>query len=180
MAAPKNFATGFNHNVQHKGQMYHVQTEDSGSDNAALNTHLFVGGTIVASLRSSYATIALAPDRTEQVRALMEAQHKQMLRNLVNGQYDGMGAALPSYQPGELETGTLLARGAAEGAKNQPAVTPEGPPAVERTPSASFPAANGTPPALPAGESFFGADLISEKSLDQVILAYLAGEDEDG
>lgn len=173
MAAPKNFATGFNHNVQHKGQMYHVQTEDSGPDNATLNTHLFVGGTILASLRSSYATIVLAPDMREQVRALMEAQHKQMLRNLVNGQYDGLGAALPSYQPGEIETGTLLARGAAEGSKNHRVVD------AQRTPGPSH-ARNGTPPASPAGESFFGADLISEKSLDEVILAYLAGEDDAG
>ena len=43
MAAPKNFATGFNHNVQHRGRVYHVQTEDSGAEIAAIATHLFAG-----------------------------------------------------------------------------------------------------------------------------------------
>lgn len=203
MAAPKNFATGFNHNVKHKGQMYHVQTEDSGPENATLSTHLFVGGTILATLRSSYAEIVGAPDMGEQVRSQMEAQHKQMLRNLVNGQYDGMGQAVPSYQPGEIATGTLLAHGvAAHKAAPARPVPPPPPPESSASPRPVVPYADGwnhggdptwprpatqaraNTPILASLEpqekqGFFG-DLISEKSLDQVILAYLAGEDEEG
>ncbi len=40
--------TGFNHNIKHKGKVYHVQTEDSGVNNPHIITHLFVGGNILA------------------------------------------------------------------------------------------------------------------------------------
>ena len=38
-AAPRNVVTGFNHNVRHRGKVYHVQTEDSGADIAHYITH---------------------------------------------------------------------------------------------------------------------------------------------
>ena len=79
---------GFNHNIRHKGKLYHVQTEDSGKDNPHIITHVFVGGNILASKKTSYADIVKA-DRLEQiVRELMEEQHKSVLRNLINGVYD--------------------------------------------------------------------------------------------
>jgi len=39
---------GFNHNIKHKGRIFHVQTEDSGPKNPHIITHLFVGGNILA------------------------------------------------------------------------------------------------------------------------------------
>jgi hypothetical protein len=40
---------GFNHNIRHRGVVFHVQTEDSGVDNPHLFTHLFHGGTILST-----------------------------------------------------------------------------------------------------------------------------------
>src|SRR5262249_59226725 len=88
---PKNFEkvlTGFNHNIKHRGKVYHVQTEDSGVSNPHIITHLFVGGNIVASKRTSYADIIGAAHLAEIVRELMEEQHKEMLRNLIGGDFD--------------------------------------------------------------------------------------------
>ena len=48
---------GFNINILHKGKMYHVQTEDSGVKNPHVITHIFVGGNIVSSRKTSYADI---------------------------------------------------------------------------------------------------------------------------
>lgn len=167
--------TGFNHNIKHKGKVYHVQTEDSGVNNPHIITHLFVGGNILATKKNSYADITKAPNLAEHVRELMEEQHKEMLRNLINGVYDNVGnKSSTSYQPGEIHT---------EGPK-KPIPVPELP-LIE---------AQLTPPALPPEvlaarqlkeapkennvgvETLFGEDLISEKSLDEVILSYLAGE----
>lgn len=89
MAAPKDFLTGFNHNVRHKGRGYHVQTEDSGEEIAHVITHLFEGGNILASKKASYAELRGRPDLKARVRSLMEEQHRQMLRELVNGGFDG-------------------------------------------------------------------------------------------
>ena len=94
--------TGFNHNIKHKGKVYHVQTEDSGVNNPHIITHLFVGGNILASKKTSYADILNAENLAEVVRELMEEQHKEMLRNLINGVYDTYEASARHYQPGEL------------------------------------------------------------------------------
>ncbi len=153
---PKKMVVGFNHNIKYRGQTYHAQTEDTGADRAQVVTHLFLGGNIVASKRTSYADIAGAENLSDVVRALMEEQHKEVLRNLVHGVYDtdaGRGAPARSFPPPPP---------AAAPAPPRPAAAPEPPPR-------EMPA--------PPEHTLFGEDLISERSLDEVILAYLAGDD---
>jgi hypothetical protein len=173
----KNFekaVTGFNHNIKHKGKTYHVQTEDSGVNNPHIITHLFVGGNILATKKTSYADIVNAENLAEVVRELMEEQHKAMLRNLVNGAYDGIESTFSkSYQPGQLASAEEAAR--AKAVKPIPLLlTDELPPEVIAAREMK------TQPALNdiGVETLFGEDLISEKSLDEVILSYLAGEGE--
>ena len=79
---------GFNHNVMHKGRMYHIQTEDSGLRTPHIITHLFVGGNILASKKTSYADILNTNHVEDVVREIMEEQHKAMLRELKRGVYD--------------------------------------------------------------------------------------------
>jgi hypothetical protein len=75
---------GYNHNIQHLGRVFHVQTEDSGPANPRLFTHLFYEGTILVSMKLDYEAAA-ADDR---VRALMKTQHKTMIRDLTQAQHD--------------------------------------------------------------------------------------------
>lgn len=93
---------GFNHNIKHNGKVYHIQTEDSGRDNPHIITHIFVGGNILASKKTSYSDIVNASDLERIVRELMEEQHKSMLRNLINGVYDGASPANPSETEAEV------------------------------------------------------------------------------
>jgi hypothetical protein len=171
--------TGFNHNIKHKGKVYHVQTEDSGVNNPHIITHLFVGGNILASKKTSYADILNAENLAEVVRELMEEQHKEMLRNLINGVYDNYEtAATRHYQPGQLAP-----EADAPQAKVQPIqpVAPKAPPPPAALPPevAAARAMKVQPKINEVGvETLFGEDLISEKSLDEVILSYLAGEGE--
>ncbi|WNG29622.1 nickel-dependent hydrogenase large subunit [Cystobacter fuscus] len=168
--------TGFNHNIKYKGRVYHVQTEDSGVNNPHIITHLFVGGNILASKKTSYADILNAESLAEVVRELMEEQHKEMLRNLINGVYDGYETGVRHYQPGQL--------GSAEDAPHaRPQAAPKAPPTA--APASHLPPEIAAARALQVQpkinevgvETLFGEDLISEKSLDEVILSYLAGED---
>jgi hypothetical protein len=166
----KKMVVGFNHNIKHKGKAYHIQTEDSGLENPHIITHLFVGGNILASKKTSYADIVGAENLTQVVRELMEEQHKEMLRNLINGVYDDIDTAYAqqaqSYQPGQIH---------ADGRR------------VEMKAGVSMSYADELPPEVLAArqeptpvlrndgaETLFGEDLISEKSLDEVILSYLA------
>jgi hypothetical protein len=85
MAKPvRSPLTGYNHNVQYFGRVFHIQTEDSGPINPHIFTHLFYGGTILVSRKHRYD----ATTSDETVRKLMQAQHKSMLRELVQHQHD--------------------------------------------------------------------------------------------
>lgn len=75
---------GYNHNVKYGGYIFHVQTEDSGPANPHLFTHLFFEGSILASKRCQYA--AEAPE--DEVRSLMQAQHKAILKELKQAAFD--------------------------------------------------------------------------------------------
>jgi hypothetical protein len=167
--------TGFNHNIKHKGKVYHVQTEDSGVNNPHIITHLFVGGNILASKKTSYADILKTENLPQVVRELMEEQHKEMLRNLINGVYDSFDSAVGArhYQPGQLAD--------SEPARAKPAAPPVAapPPPPAQLPPEVIAARElkVQPQLMEAGaETLFGEDLISEKSLDEVILGYLAGD----
>lgn len=75
---------GYNHNVRYGGRILHVQTEDSGPANPHLHTHLFFGGSILATKRCQYD--AASPE--DGVRGLMQGQHKEILKELKQGLYD--------------------------------------------------------------------------------------------
>jgi hypothetical protein len=180
----KKMVVGFNHNIKHKGKMYHIQTEDSGLENPHLITHLFVGGNILASKKTSYADLVGADNLPAVVRELMEEQHKEMLRNLINGVYDDVGEAYAaqakSFQPGEItadgRTVQLQPSMRAETRGGLKAATDPAPAAARPLPPEVLAARQGPAPVLrnDGAETLFGEDLISEKSLDEVILSYLA------
>jgi hypothetical protein len=181
----KKMVVGFNHNIKHKGKMYHIQTEDSGLENPHLITHLFVGGNILASKKTSYADIVGADNLAAVVRELMEEQHKEMLRNLINGVYDDVdeanAAQAASFQPGEIKADGKTVqmapsmRAETRGGLKQVAAPPP-PPPPKVIPPEVLAARQEPAPVLrnDGAETLFGEDLISEKSLDEVILSYLA------
>jgi hypothetical protein len=75
---------GYNHNVKYGGYIFHVQTEDSGPGNPHLFTHLFFEGSILASKRGQYD-----PNTSEdEVRTMMQAQHKAILKELKQTAFD--------------------------------------------------------------------------------------------
>ena len=244
--APKPGApvVGFNHNVKYGASVYHVQTEDSGLPHAHYITHLFVGGNIVASMKTSYADRTSQPNLQAAVRSLMEGQHKAMLKRLVAGEFNELAERLSAthYDPGVLADGTNTASyvntdpSAPAAAKTyakkpapakpvtpiakpaakpqQPVWQPAPPSASPRTPGQPLPAVTRAPaqPTRPSAPprmvpvtspaparaasgkaaplfsdtpveaphedlpTLFAEELISEKSLDEVILAFLSAD----
>ena len=79
---------GFNHNVRYRGDLFHVQTEDSGVTNPNITTLLYRGGEIIASRKLNYADILKFEGLELLVAELMKEQHKGMLRSLKNGEFD--------------------------------------------------------------------------------------------
>ncbi len=75
---------GYNHNVKYGGHIFHVQTEDSGPQNPHIFTHLFFEGSILGSKRCQYDPVT----SEDEVRGLMQSQHKAILKELKQRSYD--------------------------------------------------------------------------------------------
>ena len=79
---------GFNHNIKYKGEVFHVQTEDSGVLKPHIITLLYRGGAILCSKKTSYSDILKMEKLEAVVEELMKDQHKDMMRRLKSGEFD--------------------------------------------------------------------------------------------
>lgn len=79
---------GYNHNVTYKGEVFHIQTEDSGVKNPHIITLLYREGVILCSKKTSYADILTIDNLEAVVEDLMKEQHKEMMRRLKSGEFD--------------------------------------------------------------------------------------------
>ncbi len=82
--AHRSVILGYNHNIGYRGLVFHVQTEDSGVENPHVFTHLFHGGVIITTSKLEYDADA----SEEAVKALMQSQHKTILKGLKRGTYN--------------------------------------------------------------------------------------------
>lgn len=187
---------GYNTNVRHGGKLFHIQTEDSGLKHPHIITHLFAdGGRIIASKKTGYAEIIGDPKLQDLVKKMMRDQHKGMFIALRDGEYDQE----LDITPAQKTAGRLSDKPPPVVPDPAGAPTPPGPAAgagvdaLERAAARLAATASSRPPAgkfqstrpaqtdaVPQSTgSIFGSDLLSEKSLDEVILSYLAEDLEE-
>jgi len=144
---------GFNHNFRYKGEIYHVQTEDSGLNTPHIITLLYRGGTILASKKTSYADIIKVDNLERIVEELMKEQHKEMLYRLRKGEFDSV-----LFKGQQVKTSTV----------EPPAETGKAPASPPLSRSVESAVNVSTPePSKPS---------VPSASLDEIILSYLAGE----
>jgi hypothetical protein len=157
--------TGYNTDFKFQGKIYHVQTEDGGTNSPFITSLLYHQGAILASRKTSYADILKADCLDEVVRELMMEQHKQMIRDLMQGKLDVHNAPHEAtYQPAPPKAAPAP----------QPAPPPKAAPVKEqeRKPApAPAPAAKVEPPAR--------KEEVKERSLDDIILDFLAQEQKE-
>jgi hypothetical protein len=138
--------TGYNTDFKFQGKVYHVQTEDGGINSPSITSLLYHQGAILASRKTSYADIIKADCLEEVVRELMMGQHKQMIRDLMQGKLQSQASVQPpTPQP----------------APKAASVKEPSPPPVAT--------ANPAPAPAPKGE-------VKEKGLDDIILDFLVQE----
>ncbi len=113
---------GYNTNITYKGNVYHVQTEDSGLKNPIIVTLLYIKGTILSSKKTNYADIVDSPDYKEKVREMMKEQHKSMLKELIRGKYtEDVPAAPPAEEAASsADADTAVASKDAENVQAEP------------------------------------------------------------
>ena len=166
MAASPSPLVGYNTNVRHKGNLYHIQTEDSGVKRPHIITQLFAdGGRILASEKTSYEEHLGTDNLTAVVKKLMQEQHKRVFVALRDGVYDAPQATVAVSA--DASAGTPIDTDVLEHAA---ARLVEGSPTYSQIEpgSGSHKRVSQSPPTP------FGHDVLTEKTLDEVILAYLA------
>ena len=81
--------TGFNSDVERDGRTFHVQTEDRGLGNPVLETRVYSGGQVVATVRRSYADLADSPDYShDEIQRRMREQHAELIDDLERGRLE--------------------------------------------------------------------------------------------
>ena len=85
---------GYNHNLMYKGEVFHVQTEDSGVANPHIITLLYRGGVIISSKKTGYSDILKMDNLEVVLEELMKEQHKDMMRRLKAGEFDEKAFAI--------------------------------------------------------------------------------------
>ncbi|MCX7944983.1 MAG: hypothetical protein N2746_10800 [Deltaproteobacteria bacterium] len=151
---------GFNHNIKYKDLIFHIQTEDNGEENPLIISHIFIGGNIIATKKTDYSHLLGKKDITAQVRAIMENQHKELIKELITGKYDNH-PLLESSKEKINEMGDPQRQPTASMIKDRDNQT------YKR--QSHFKPVSG-----PLEFTVFGEGIISEESLDQVILKFLS------
>jgi len=141
--------TGFNTDIKHNEKVYHVQTEDKGMANPYIESLVYVGGEILASKKTSYAEQLKTGVDEKWIGGLMEQQHRTMIAAIKRGRFDA-----------PADTTKNIAR---------PTSTATPTPLATPTLAADTLLNTGERAALVINE---------EKTLDQVIIDYLASEAE--
>ncbi len=170
--------SGFNTNFRYRGVLFHVQTEDSGRENPHVITHLFHGGNIMTSVKGAYGDkLHLDDDALEiEVKALMEGQHKSMLKQLSKGGFDDTIRQRLGPE--------VFAETVADVTDDAEVVAPEDAAAAAESARKTRPTATEAPAPSPApadpNESTqerlskaFGKGVVSNKPLDEVVLDFL-------
>ena len=160
--------TGYNTDIKHEDVIYHVQTEDGGTDNPVIVSLIYRGGRILASKKTSYAHLLGTDDLLSHLRELLEHQHRAMIKAILTGAPVTEQRKAPGTAPPEQPSPEVHA------------------PTPDQAPAQAPPQAQGNtgPPSTPKAplevppETMADAptDLAAEKNLDQVILEYLASE----
>lgn len=80
--------TGHNTDVRYGDLVLHVQTEDKGHGNPYIESLIYFGGQVVVAKRASYADLLQNGQGADAITALMDRQHRMMIKAIQAGKFD--------------------------------------------------------------------------------------------
>lgn len=80
--------TGHNTDVRYGDLVLHVQTEDKGQGNPCIESLIYFGGQVVVAKRANYADQLAEGKSTEEITALIDRQHRMMIKAIQAGKFD--------------------------------------------------------------------------------------------
>lgn len=79
---------GWNEEIPYKGTRFHLQTQDLGSPESAVQALLYKAGRLVLSRKISYAAYLNQPNFAEKVETIFKDLHKTILAEIHSGRFD--------------------------------------------------------------------------------------------
>ena len=80
--------TGHNTDVRYGDLVLHVQTEDKGQSNPFIESLIYFGGQVVVAKRASYADLLQNGQDEAAITALIDRQHRMMIKAIQAGKFD--------------------------------------------------------------------------------------------
>ncbi|HND84677.1 MAG TPA: hypothetical protein PLU50_02665 [Pseudobdellovibrionaceae bacterium] len=76
---------GFNSDIQVRGQKYHIQTEDWGSQNPFIVSRIFCNGAVLKTIKTPYSEVLATGSiiAIEAVRSALQRQHHRIIDHLM-------------------------------------------------------------------------------------------------
>ncbi len=78
---------GFNTKIEHSGISYIVQTQDLGSPLYCIESLIYKSGRALSPRKTFYSHLLNSPTLKEDLHALLQEQHKAVLKAITNGQF---------------------------------------------------------------------------------------------
>lgn len=79
---------GFNTEHPHKGSVFHVQTQDYGSNAHFIESVIYKSGRVLASRKTFYTSLLGEPGLKEKIESILKDQHKTILDEISKGRFD--------------------------------------------------------------------------------------------
>lgn len=144
--------TGYNTDVKHRDRVFHIQTEDRGDRQPYVESFVYVGGEILGGKRTLYPEALRDGGDERAVRELMEQQHRSLIAAIREGAFEAADGSVRA--PAEMALGGEASRAPSGVSELREQVMPRTSPR----------------------RSSDSARVSGDRTLDQVILDYLAAE----
>ena len=168
--------TGYNTDVRHVETVLHVQTEDKGRGNPCIESVIYVAGRVLATRRSSYASLLQEGKGDPEIAQFMDHQHRTIVAAIRSGRFDGKLEELKQRAP-LAPPGLAPAVAMPAAAVRTAAFATD---SVPVSPAAEAATMIGAAEAALVGAAAEGEAALADDgpTLDQVILEYLSTEAE--
>jgi hypothetical protein len=80
--------SGYNTDIEHLGEMFHVQTQDQGSSAQYVESIVYKSGKVMASRRTYYTKFLNSPSLYDKINEIIDEQHEGILKDISEGTFD--------------------------------------------------------------------------------------------
>ncbi|MFB0566431.1 MAG: hypothetical protein ACETWK_12245 [Candidatus Aminicenantaceae bacterium] len=77
-----------NSNIDHKGVLFHIQTQDKGPKVNYVESLIFKSGKLLSSRKASYLSCLRSPELKEKIEQLIKGQHHTIIKEITEGKFD--------------------------------------------------------------------------------------------